>query len=121
MEYKQDWKECALLLSTDEYSQEKNIESVSLLNMTLNKIGIEVQISQNGTCVNFIKKEECRTKLTRNAGKPRKQIGIFSLSEIEERIQKIGAQKVAEEIGISRATLFRRIREAKMTGDDVIF
>lgn len=124
MAYKQEWTEnfpAELRLNDDTFSQEENLKTISLLNETLNKFGIEVEMQENGSRAIFRKNEDFRTKTTRNAGKKRKLIGKLSLSEIEERIKKSSAEEVATEMGISRSTLFRRMKEAKECREDEIF
>lgn len=102
--------------------KEENEEAVSLLNSTLNRFGIDVEFDTNLNRVRFIKTKDYRKKVTRGAGKPRKNtFGILELKEVENRIEMFGADNVAKELGISRSTLFRRIKEAKNNEDDYIY
>lgn len=100
--------------------KDEHKEVVPLLNETLNRIGITVELTDYG-CARFEKCKEQHIKMTRLAGKPRKRFGRFNLEEIEERIKNSSAQAVADELGISRSTLFRRIKEAKECFEDEIF
>lgn len=103
--------------------KEENEEAVSLLNSTLNRFGIDVEFDTKLNQVRFIKTKDYRKKVTRGAGKHRKQhtYGIIELKEVEQKIEMIGADNVAKEMGISRSTLFRRIKEAKNNEDDYIY
>lgn len=112
---------CVNALNQEE--KEENEEVVSLLNSTLNRFGIDVEFDKNLNRVQFIKTKDYRKKVTRGAGKHRKQhtYGIIELKEVEQKIEMIGADNVAKEMGISRSTLFRRLKEAKDSGDDYIY
>lgn len=44
----------------------------------------------------------------------------ISIKEVEKWIDATTAKEVAEELGVSRSTLFRRIKEAKKQGVDYI-
>lgn len=43
-----------------------------------------------------------------------------SLEELEQRIKEKGAKAVAEELEVSRATLFRKLKKARETGADIV-
>lgn len=43
-----------------------------------------------------------------------------SLEELEQRIKEKGAKAVAEELEVSRATLFRKLKKARETGSDIV-
>lgn len=43
-----------------------------------------------------------------------------SLEELEQRIKENGAKAVAEELEVSRATLFRKLKKARETGADIV-
>lgn len=103
--------------------KEENEEAVSLLNETLNRMGITVELNTKLNLVQFIKTKDHKKKVTRGAGKHRKQhtYGIIELKEVEQKIEMIGADNVAKEMGISRSTLFRRLKEAKNNEDDYIY
>lgn len=99
--------------------KEKNEETVSLLNETLNKIGIYVEMTENDYLV-FKKSDAHLFKMTRCAGRHKKHFKPIPIAEIEERIKNSSAQAVADELGISRSTLFRRIKEAKESLEEEI-
>ena len=42
------------------------------------------------------------------------------LEELEQRIMEKGAKAVAEELEVSRATLFRKLKKARETGSDIV-
>lgn len=43
-----------------------------------------------------------------------------SLEELEQRIKEKGANAVAEELEVSRATLFRKLKKARETGSEIV-
>lgn len=43
-----------------------------------------------------------------------------SLNEIEKRIKERGSKAVAEELDVSRATLFRKLKKARESGSDIV-
>lgn len=122
---KKEWEDDfgIISLQVDGREREENAETVALLNMTLNKFGITVDFDEKVNRVRFVKTKDYRKKVTRGAGKHRKQhtYGIIELKEVEQKIEMIGADNVAKEMGISRSTLFRRIKEAKNNEDDYIY
>ena len=74
---------------------------------------------------NFLKirydKETIRKIKSRKAGaKSIKLKRKISIKEVEKWIDVTTAKEVAEELGVSRSTLFRRIKEAKKQGVDYI-
>lgn len=42
------------------------------------------------------------------------------LEEIEQRIKEHGAEAVAKDLGVSRATLFRKLKKARESGSDIV-
>ncbi len=43
-----------------------------------------------------------------------------SLNELERRIKEHGAVAVANDLGVSRATLFRKLKKARESGSDIV-
>lgn len=121
MKYWIDGTEIQLKIdNSNDYDKEKNEETVSLLNEALNKIGIYVEMTENDYLL--LKKSDAHLfKMTRCAGRRKRYLSkSIPLDEIEERIKNSSAQAVADELGISRSTLFRRIKEAKESLEDEI-
>ena len=42
------------------------------------------------------------------------------LEELERRIKKRGSEAVAKDLGVSRATLFRKLKKARESGSDIV-
>lgn len=42
------------------------------------------------------------------------------LEDLEQRIQERGAAQVAKELEVSRATLFRKLKKARVNGSDIV-
>lgn len=121
---KKEWEEFGIIaLQVDGTDREENAETVALLNMTLKKFGITVDFDERINRVRFVKTKDYKKKVTRGAGKHRKQhtYGVIELKEVEQKIEMIGVDNVAKELGISRSTLFRRLKEAKNNEDDYIY
>ena len=92
------------------------------LQKQLKKIGVDLSCEalfdgSDGLVLDF--DSAVFTKSTnRYAGRPRIEVYAsntvsYTLDEIAEMIDKKGAEQVANEHGISRRTLFRRIKDAK--------
>lgn len=64
---------------------------------------------------------EVYKKLNRSPGRRRKKNaqGIVSVSKIKNEIKNSTADEVAQRLGISRSTLFRRLKRAEENGDDI--
>lgn len=43
-----------------------------------------------------------------------------SLEDLEQRIKEHGSKAVAEDLGVSRATLFRKLKKARESGSDIV-
>lgn len=115
-----DGESINLFFDDSDYFKKDNEEAVSIINETLNKIGITVEITDYGS-LKFKKDANQHMKMTRGAGKQRKYFDVHKLADIEEEIKKTSAQAVADRLGISRATLFRRIKEAREWNQEEIF
>lgn len=66
---------------------------------------------------------ELYKKLHRSFGRKRKRINrnYFSVKDAEYFIKNKGAEWLANELGISRATLFRRLKKAREEGSSYIY
>jgi len=65
---------------------------------------------------------QLRKSMTRNAGAGRKFANrTISLEEIEKRLKNETAEEIAESLGLSRATFFRKLKEAREYNRDEIF
>lgn len=99
---------------------EDNQENVDRLKELLNKIGVDATLKGNLLTIGY-QEETVKEKTTRNAGRPTLDIKEISVEEINKRIKESNAKTVAAELGISRATLFRKLQYAKDNGNDVVF
>ena len=97
---------------------EENIREQSLYVEKLKKLGVEVTKGFYGMELR-IDTDRFRTSVTRKAG--RKTIGLkkngflvsVTVEDIRKEIAEKGQTKTAEEYGISRRTLMRKIKEAE--------
>lgn len=98
-------------------------EVVSELNSKLGEYGLIVtrEPSDSGRECVTIKFDayKFKKKAGRNAGAKHKNVGVrMTFDEIKAAIDAKSAQEVADELGISKSTLYRRIKEAELYGDD---
>lgn len=111
-----------IFLYLDDSDQTKNIEKLKQL---LKPLGAEIDVRtfENKQAQITITYDDgvAKRKTTRNAGRPTAHIGMSSIEEINQRIKESNAETVAAELGISRATLFRKLKYAKETNNEVIF
>lgn len=107
------------------------LEDVEALRKLLDGISINCEISnrdielQSGAKIpkNILSiswdDEQVKFVLSRNAGAPRKYLmKPVSISEIRNRIGRSSADQVAKELGISKSTLYRKIKRAEESGYD---
>lgn len=107
-------------------SSKDDIDSLEVLNKLLRPSGavarlVNAKIEEEhvGFCIDIeFDENEVQKKISRNAGKHRIQLtsGSVDLDMIKKRIKEETAESVAQELGISRRTLFRRIKEAEEDG-----
>lgn len=99
--------------------QSENLENINELAELLDGIGIKIKIkefedSSKGIKINY-DIDEIERKLKRNAG--RKHIDCLvnmTVEEVRERMNKgESAKMIASELGISRSTLFRKLKYAE--------
>lgn len=101
-------------------------DSLEILNRLLKPTGAiasfekaKVENEEIGYCLHIhFDENEVQKKISRNAGKPRIKLktGLVDLDIIKIRIKEETAESVAHDLGISRRTLFRRIKEAEEEG-----
>ena len=95
----------------------EEIKRLEILNDILKNVGADASFEKEQSGENFLKirydKETIRKIKSRKAG-------AKSIKEVEKWIDVTTAKEVAEELGVSRSTLFRRIKEAKKQGVDYI-
>ncbi len=103
----------------------EEIKKLETLNKLLKGVGAEAVFEKQAlgeyALKIFYEKEIVRKKTSRNAGK--KVIRLrrrISVKEAEKWIDVTTAEEVGKALGVSRSTLFRRIREAKRKGEDYI-
>ena len=86
----------------------------------LERVGVEIKTGDE--MVLIFDSEKYNTAMKRNAGrislglKYKDGYGKIPLAEIKARIKEVGAETVAKELGVSRRTLFYRIKEAEDNG-----
>ena len=99
-----------------------DVDAVSVLNATLGEYGLHVDVRDDDgktkrVEINFDTRQ-FRKKTSRGAGAKQKYVGkAVPVVELRGRIDAEGAQAVADEIGVSRSTLFRRIKECENCGE----
>lgn len=116
-------KDAKLILYTRHISGD--LGAVSILNTTLSAYGLTIDVvpepdGEKRVTINF-DAQAFKQKSARGAGAKCKLIGrICSLNELRARIEDEGAQAVADGFGISRSTLFRRIKECENCGESTV-
>lgn len=102
-----------------------DVDAVSQLNKTLGEYGLRVEIDDAGNkekCVTInLDTRTLKQKTSRGAGAKYKYVGVdISLEDLKARIDAEGAQAVADSIGVSRSTLFRRIRNCEACHEQTV-
>ena len=93
------------------------MHKVAELNEILNGIGISFEIEDQSLSIKY-DTEIIWKKINRNAGSKRKYIGYFRADDIRRRMSFETAEEIAASLGISRSTLFRRLKKAEEQGED---
>lgn len=97
----------------------QELKIVEELNLILSKMGCEIKTSKlhdekrvyHSLIINF-DSEAAQEYLSRNAGRPRKQTNPdLTVRDVRQMLQERTAEDVAKELGISRSTLFRRLKK----------
>lgn len=108
-----------LMLAYEPDDQEK--EKVAELNELLKDLGVSFKLQQTGrnkdnSIVIYYDTEKMEQKTKRNAGAKRKYLGYHEAAAIRERMKTESADQIAQDLGIGRATLFRRLKKAEEMG-----
>lgn len=98
------------------YVREDNLQKFDQLVPYLEKIGVKAAIKKsNETTLLEIEydEDELHKHLTRSAGRYPKYVHSYKIADIQQR-KKDGesVQDIAADLGISRATLYRRLKKA---------
>ena len=114
-----------VFFNLDKQFRELNQQSIDELKEVLESIGIEISINDKHQGMEFLSvilTDEFEQKRTRNAGRKNKSIkGWVTVEDIEKMIAEKTAEVVAKEFGISRATLFRKLKKAKEDGGKYLY
>lgn len=115
----------SVLFNLDKQFREFNQQSLDELKEVLESVGIEISINEKYQGVEFlyvILTDEFEQKRTRNAGRKNKSIKDWvKVEDVEKMISEKTADVVAKELGIGRATLFRKLKKAKEEGDEYLY
>lgn len=100
----------------------EKIEKVSELNNILSQVGVSLELEEHraendiytSLAIRY-NPQKIKEKLKRNAGRKGSVItGDWTVGQIRERMkQGETAEDIAKELGVSRATLFRKLKEAE--------
>ena len=105
-------------------TEETETAEIEKINEVLKKAGIRI-VKDSSLCVE-IDMPVYRNMVSRKAGrpyKPLKQNGFLAhvtKKEIKERMSSETAEEIASSLGISRRTLFRRLKETEEDDDELL-
>lgn len=104
------------LKGTDEYNR---------ISKQLERVGVEIGFDDGGMFLN-IDESKLHRMITRNAGgskaiKIKGEFQSIKISDVRKLMKEYTAKIVAQELGISRATLYNRLKEAEEQGLDELF
>lgn len=85
----------------------------------MEKAGISMDIDEEYLTITYDTNDVWHS-YTRNAGRHRIESSNISVKEAEQMIRDSSAIETAKVLGISKATLYRRIKEAKESGNRYI-
>lgn len=104
----------------DKKTADENKENYEQLKELLIQFGINVNLRDNILTIGS-REEDIIRKTTRYAGRKKLELErAWDLSEIEKWIAATSAEDVAKKLGISRTTLFRKLKAAREAGENVI-
>ena len=98
--------------------QSESFEKVDELSEILSHIGVSIEI-KNSNAGNYIEfnydMEKINKKLKRHAGRKKARCAMsIETKDVRERMDKgESAERIASELGISRSTLFRKLKYAE--------
>lgn len=112
-----------------EFIRNENKKAIEDMNSILKKVGFKISFYESPNSdydfAYFSKTEDFEKIHTRNAGRKRIDHTCFiTFGELKKKLKSSKADQVAKECGVSRSTLFRRIKEAEeknLADDDFIF
>lgn len=115
-----DW----LILGLKHELEELDIEKINELNELLGSLGIHFDLRESIGCSIFgitYDREQIISKLNRGAGaKPIYMDHSVLVDEIKRRTENESTEDIAKSLGISRSTLFRKLKHAKESGYNYI-
>lgn len=98
-------------------------EKTASLNRILRGTGIDVNFDATSECLKFNYETTCvEKKRTRGAGRNRVVTDItYTVKDVRELCKNHSKQEVCEILGVSRATFYRRLKEAEQKSDNSSF
>lgn len=107
-----------------------SVEDIEILNRLLRPSGAVAsnheKVYPNNEKQHYLKisysKSDLKKNISRNAGPTRKTLSEnVDIESVKKQIEEDGVESVAHNLGISRATLYRRLKEAKEQGYETLF
>lgn len=89
------------------------LEKISELNMKLLKLGAVIHLGKDGNdvcCEIKYDTEQLDNAITRGAGRKRKRVEGYTVGDVRRMLDMYTAEIVADVLGVSRATLYRRLK-----------
>ena len=110
---------------------EKNLDELASMSELLDKVGISLEINRHGDSDSGydlvslkVNKERYKKAMTRYAGrkadfsKKYDKYGECSVEELQEKLKSMPKTKIAQELGCSRMTLYRIIKNEEKHSPD---
>lgn len=109
----------------DKQYKEDDLKVLEKVNSVISKYGIEICIQNGNQDIDFLRisydGDKVKETFSRSAGRHRKYLDNYvSVEEIRERMKTESAEEVATSLGISRSTLFRKLKRAAVNEFDEI-
>jgi transcriptional regulator of acetoin/glycerol metabolism len=99
---------------------DENKKNVEQLKELLTPFGIKVHLKNNVLTIGSTEEDIVR-RTTRYAGRKKLELErTWDLKEVEKWIAATSAEEVAKKLGISRTTLFRKLKAAREANENVI-
>lgn len=106
-------------LILNDSTSEQELESIR---KDLENIGIQTEFEIreiHGIVMKLLRLEiPVKMKNERNAGRKRKNLGSVKTEMLEKEMKHLGSKEVAKIYGISQATIYRKLKEAKGNHDE---